>query len=318
MGISRTTADRWWARYQQLGQAGLVDRPSVPAHSPRRTPPASSSASCGRAGVSGSARTGSPPGSACRLHRPPGAGPAWLQPVGVAGPPDRPVRRYEHDRPGDLVHLDVKKLGRIPAGGGHRMHGRAAETMNRRADPPAQTQGPGWPATGPRPPPTALRSTAQTGATCERRQGPREPRERGGARGRLAPSGKDPANPARPFRGAGSCAGSGGLAAAAARPAGGQPALAGFGGGDCTVAGPPRRGPQRPPGAGGPLPAVGWITAQGPHRPRLSGCHVIQRERPQPVPGMSIPVPGQLRRPEPRWRPLDGRFPTRPDRPIVR
>ena len=37
MGISRTTAYRWWSRYQQLGQAGLVDRPSVPAHSPRRT-----------------------------------------------------------------------------------------------------------------------------------------------------------------------------------------------------------------------------------------------------------------------------------------
>jgi transposase-like protein len=34
MGISRTTAYRWWGRYQQLGQAGLVDRPSVPAHSP--------------------------------------------------------------------------------------------------------------------------------------------------------------------------------------------------------------------------------------------------------------------------------------------
>ena len=31
MGISRTTAYRWWARYQQLGQAGLVDRPSIPA-----------------------------------------------------------------------------------------------------------------------------------------------------------------------------------------------------------------------------------------------------------------------------------------------
>src|SRR5215203_4796803 len=37
MGVSRTTASRWWGRYQQLGQAGLVDRPSVPAHSPRRT-----------------------------------------------------------------------------------------------------------------------------------------------------------------------------------------------------------------------------------------------------------------------------------------
>src|SRR5215216_3362774 len=38
MGVSRTTAYRWWGRYQQLGEAGLVDRPSVPVHSPRRTP----------------------------------------------------------------------------------------------------------------------------------------------------------------------------------------------------------------------------------------------------------------------------------------
>jgi transposase-like protein len=37
MGVSRTTAYRWWARYQQLGQAGLVDRPSIPLRSPRRT-----------------------------------------------------------------------------------------------------------------------------------------------------------------------------------------------------------------------------------------------------------------------------------------
>src|SRR4029453_16164177 len=37
MGISRTTASRWWARYQQLGRAALVDRPSIPLQSPRRT-----------------------------------------------------------------------------------------------------------------------------------------------------------------------------------------------------------------------------------------------------------------------------------------
>jgi transposase InsO family protein len=34
-----------------------------------------------------------------------------------------PIRRYERERPGELVHLDVKKLGRVPAGGGHRIHG---------------------------------------------------------------------------------------------------------------------------------------------------------------------------------------------------
>ncbi len=34
MGVSRTTAYRWWGRYQQLGQAGLVDRPSIPPTAP--------------------------------------------------------------------------------------------------------------------------------------------------------------------------------------------------------------------------------------------------------------------------------------------
>jgi transposase InsO family protein len=43
----------------------------------------------------------------------------------------RVVRRYEHARPGDLVHLDVKKLGKIPDGGGWRVHGRQAADRNR-------------------------------------------------------------------------------------------------------------------------------------------------------------------------------------------
>jgi hypothetical protein len=38
----------------------------------------------------------------------------------------RVVRRYEHANPGDLVHVDIKKLGRIPDGGGHKVLGRAA------------------------------------------------------------------------------------------------------------------------------------------------------------------------------------------------
>jgi transposase InsO family protein len=42
------------------------------------------------------------------------------------------VRRYEHSAPGDLVHIDVKKLGRIPDGGGWRVHGRAARPHNKR------------------------------------------------------------------------------------------------------------------------------------------------------------------------------------------
>ena len=46
----------------------------------------------------------------------------------------RPIRRYEHDHPGDLVHVDIKKLGNIPAGGGHRFLGRASGKRNRQAD----------------------------------------------------------------------------------------------------------------------------------------------------------------------------------------
>ena len=37
-----------------------------------------------------------------------------------------PIRRYERSRPGELVHVDVKKLGKIPPGGGHKVRGRAA------------------------------------------------------------------------------------------------------------------------------------------------------------------------------------------------
>jgi len=46
-----------------------------------------------------------------------------------------PVVRYEYDQPGDMVHIDVKKLGRIPAGGGHRVHprGSAAHREGERA-----------------------------------------------------------------------------------------------------------------------------------------------------------------------------------------
>jgi len=46
----------------------------------------------------------------------------------------QPIRRYEHAQPGALVHIDIKKLGNIPAGGGHRFLGRPAGRRNRWAD----------------------------------------------------------------------------------------------------------------------------------------------------------------------------------------
>jgi leucine-zipper of insertion element IS481 len=136
MGISRTTAYRWWGRYQQLGEVGLVDRPSIPVHSSRRTAAQLEERilrlrrreRLGPARIA--ARLGLPASTVHRVlvrHRMNRLG--WLD-----RPTGRPIRRYEHPHPGDLVHLDVKKLGRIPAGGGHRVHGRATGTVNRRAD----------------------------------------------------------------------------------------------------------------------------------------------------------------------------------------
>jgi len=52
---------------------------------------------------------------------------AWMD-----RPTGRVIRRYEHDRPGDLVHVDIKKLGKVPAGGGWRAHGRAARPARHR------------------------------------------------------------------------------------------------------------------------------------------------------------------------------------------
>jgi transposase-like protein len=128
MGISRATAYRWWARYQQLGEAGLVDRPSIPAHSPRRTPARLEQRilrlrrreRLGPARIA--ARLELPASTVHRVLVRHGCNRlGWLD-----RPTGRSIRRYEHPHPGDLVHLDVKKLGRIPAGGGHRVHGRAA------------------------------------------------------------------------------------------------------------------------------------------------------------------------------------------------
>ena len=79
-------------------------------------------------------RTGVPARTVSRIlarhHRPPLA---WLDPT--TGQLIRASRstalRYERDAPGDLIHLDVKKLGRIPDGGGWRAHGRSEGVRGR-------------------------------------------------------------------------------------------------------------------------------------------------------------------------------------------
>jgi len=126
MGISRATAYKWWQRYVQEGEAGLHDRSSRPLRSPRRTP-----ARVERQIEVLRRRTKlGPVRIAVRLQMPASTVHrvlvrrhlnrlSWMD-----RPTGRVIRRYEHEHPGDLVHVDVKKLGRIPAGGGWRLHGR--------------------------------------------------------------------------------------------------------------------------------------------------------------------------------------------------
>lgn len=142
MGISRKCVKTWLDRYAREGEAGLHDRSSRPHYSPRRT-----SDEVERRIV--------------ELRRSQRRGPDWLG--AELGVPARTVSRvltrrrvprlsaldpltgeviraskatavrYERDRPGELVHMDVKKIGRIPDGGGWRAHGRARReaTYNR-------------------------------------------------------------------------------------------------------------------------------------------------------------------------------------------
>jgi transposase InsO family protein len=123
-GVSDRTCSKWVARYLAEGGLGLLDRSSVPRSVPHRTPPdrvaaiealrrlrmtAAEIAEClGMALSTVSAvlkRIGL--GKLSRLNAP------------------EPPNRYERRQAGELVHIDVKKLGRIPEGrAGHRVHGR--------------------------------------------------------------------------------------------------------------------------------------------------------------------------------------------------
>lgn len=126
MGVSRQTAYRWWRRFCAEGETGLEDRPSRPRRSPRRTPAAvvRRIERLRRRSKLGPVRIGYRLGMAsstvyrvlCRLGL---QRLSWLD-----RPTGRVIRRYEHERPGDLVHMDIKKLGRIRPGGGWRIHGR--------------------------------------------------------------------------------------------------------------------------------------------------------------------------------------------------
>ena len=134
--VSVSTASRWAGRYREQGQSGMADRSSRPHHSPNRTPTRTERRIIGVRVTRrwGPARIGYllgiHPSTVHRvLSRYRIAKLRWLDRA-----TGRVVRRMESAGCGDLVHVDVKKLGKIPAGGGWRMVGRTKGNRNARAD----------------------------------------------------------------------------------------------------------------------------------------------------------------------------------------
>jgi len=126
-GISRQTGSKWVGRFRCEGEPGLVDRSSAAHRQARAHPAALVERLCMRrlelrvgphvlAWEAGLARS-----TVYRLLRREGLG--RLDRL----EPRPPVVRYERERPGELVHLDTKMLGRIGPGGGHRIHGTAVK-----------------------------------------------------------------------------------------------------------------------------------------------------------------------------------------------
>jgi transposase len=131
--VSWPTAKRWAQRYRQHGVSGMADRSSRPHHSPFKTPQPMVrkivhlrwKQRLGPIQIAG--RLGMPASTVhavltrCRLNRL-----AYIDRVS-----GEVIRRYEHDRPGAMLHVDVTKFGNIPDGGGWRYLGRAQGKRNR-------------------------------------------------------------------------------------------------------------------------------------------------------------------------------------------
>jgi transposase InsO family protein len=119
--VSGRTCSKWVGRYRAEGVGGLVDRPSAPKRVANRTDERTVTviAALRRLRFTG-------PEISELLDRPLSTVCAVLKRIGM-GKLGRlglePARRYERKRPGELVHIDVKKLGRIRGGAGKRIFG---------------------------------------------------------------------------------------------------------------------------------------------------------------------------------------------------
>src|ERR1700722_17640618 len=137
MNISRQCAHKWWRRYREEGETGLRDRSSRPHHCPhqttarieRRIVALRQSRKLGPARLAGIVDV--PASTVHRvLVRHQINRLRWMD-----RPTGRVIRRIETDHCGELIHVDVKKLARIPAGGGHKKLGRSDGAKNGRRNP---------------------------------------------------------------------------------------------------------------------------------------------------------------------------------------
>jgi transposase InsO family protein len=132
-GVSERTAGKWVKRYREEGEAGLWDRSSAPRSVPARTPEDRVEAIAALRRV----RMTGPEIAEC-LGMALSTVSAVLRRIGLGKlsrlEPPEPPNRYERSRPGELIHIDVKKLVRIERGAGHRVTGRRT----------SQAKGAGW------------------------------------------------------------------------------------------------------------------------------------------------------------------------------
>jgi transposase InsO family protein len=130
--VSERTCGKWVARYRAEGEAGLLDRSSVPLSVPHRTPEDRVEAIAALRRLRMTAAE-----IAMTLRVPLSTVSAVLARIGLGKlsrlEPPEPPNRYERARPGELIHVDVKKLGVI-TGVGHRISGqRQSQNATRRA-----------------------------------------------------------------------------------------------------------------------------------------------------------------------------------------
>jgi len=131
-GVSRQTAHKWLPRFTALGECGLHDRSSRPARIRQRISPRDIRRIWRRrrqkeGPLAISWNTGIPRSTVYAVLRRNGQG----RLRGLDRELKAPAVRYEHAAPGDLIHIDVKKLGRLGEGGGWRFGGRIDKKRHR-------------------------------------------------------------------------------------------------------------------------------------------------------------------------------------------